>query len=187
MEDMDLSLRAYIRGWKAIFLDDVTCLNEASACARGGGRPGQQGALCQRGAEMRRKGTGNRARGCQPPPSRAVSFPNCPSPSFPSFPQLPASFFAYRKQQHRWTCGPIQLWSKAAKDIKASKLPALRSAPAPAPAPLLLGGAGGCWMYTWMSVLGATGDAAHSARCSQLRQSQRRPDLGLASRPAPPS
>lgn len=29
VEDMDLSLRAYIRGWRAIFLDDVTCLNEA--------------------------------------------------------------------------------------------------------------------------------------------------------------
>lgn len=64
VEDMDLSLRAYLRGWKAIFLEDVTCLNE-----------------------------------------------------------LPASFFAYRKQQHRWTCGPIQLWSKASKDIWASRLP----------------------------------------------------------------
>ena len=28
VEDMDLSLRAYIKGWKAIFLHDVTCLNE---------------------------------------------------------------------------------------------------------------------------------------------------------------
>ncbi|KAL4420802.1 hypothetical protein ABPG75_010458 [Micractinium tetrahymenae] len=64
VEDMDLSLRAYIRGWKAIFLDDVTCLNE-----------------------------------------------------------LPASFFAYRKQQHRWTCGPIQLWAKASADVWASQLP----------------------------------------------------------------
>lgn len=64
VEDMDLSLRAYIRGWKAIFLEDVTCLNE-----------------------------------------------------------LPASFFAYRKQQHRWTCGPIQLWSRAAPDIWRSSLP----------------------------------------------------------------
>lgn len=63
VEDMDLSLRAYLRGWKAIFLEDVTCLNE-----------------------------------------------------------LPASFFAYRKQQHRWTCGPVQLWSKASKDIWRSKL-----------------------------------------------------------------
>ena len=38
-------------------------------------------------------------------------------------PQLPASFFAYRKQQHRWTCGPVQLWRKAATDIWASNLP----------------------------------------------------------------
>lgn len=64
VEDMDLSLRAYLKGWKAIFLEDVTCLNE-----------------------------------------------------------LPASFFAYRKQQHRWTCGPVQLWSKAAGDIWRSSLP----------------------------------------------------------------
>lgn len=31
VEDMDLSLRAYIRGWKAIFLQNVTCLNEVSS------------------------------------------------------------------------------------------------------------------------------------------------------------
>ena len=40
--------------------------------------------------------------------------------------QLPASFFAYRKQQHRWTCGPVQLWRKAAADIWASGLPTMR-------------------------------------------------------------
>jgi beta-mannan synthase len=64
VEDMDLSLRAYVKGWKAIFLEDVTCLNE-----------------------------------------------------------LPASFFAFRKQQHRWTCGPVQLWTRAAADIWASSIP----------------------------------------------------------------
>ena len=64
VEDMDLSLRAYLRGWKAVFLKDVTCKNE-----------------------------------------------------------LPSSFFAYRKQQHRWCCGPMQLWLKASKGIWASKLP----------------------------------------------------------------
>ncbi|KAL0045322.1 hypothetical protein WJX82_003810 [Trebouxia sp. C0006] len=64
VEDMDLSLRAYLAGWKGMYLRDVTCLNE-----------------------------------------------------------LPASFFAYRKQQHRWTCGPVQLWRKAAVDIWASSLP----------------------------------------------------------------
>ena len=37
--------------------------------------------------------------------------------------QLPASFFVYRKQQHRWTCGPVQLWRKAAVDIWNSSLP----------------------------------------------------------------
>jgi beta-mannan synthase len=38
VEDMDLSLRAYMRGWKAVFLEDVTCLNEASAAAARGAR-----------------------------------------------------------------------------------------------------------------------------------------------------
>ena len=33
------------------------------------------------------------------------------------------AILAYRKQQHRWTCGPIQLWLKASKDIWASSLP----------------------------------------------------------------
>ncbi len=37
--------------------------------------------------------------------------------------QLPASFFAYRKQQHRWTCGPVQLWCRCASDIWRSALP----------------------------------------------------------------
>ena len=64
VEDMDLSLRSYVGGWKAIFLEDTTCLNE-----------------------------------------------------------LPASFFAYRKQQHRWTCGPVQLWRKTAYYIWHSNLP----------------------------------------------------------------
>ncbi|QDZ21927.1 nucleotide-diphospho-sugar transferase [Chloropicon primus] len=64
VEDMDLSLRAYLKGWKAVFLKDVTCKNE-----------------------------------------------------------LPSSFFAYRKQQHRWCCGPMQLWLKASKGIWRSKLP----------------------------------------------------------------
>ena len=40
--------------------------------------------------------------------------------------QLPASFFAYRKQQHRWTCGPVQLWRKASSDIWNSSLPMSR-------------------------------------------------------------
>lgn len=40
--------------------------------------------------------------------------------------QLPASFFAYRKQQHRWTCGPAQLWLKAHKDIWSSDISLFR-------------------------------------------------------------
>jgi len=67
VEDMDLSLRTYVAGWRAIFLDNLTCMNE-----------------------------------------------------------LPASYFAYRKQQHRWSCGPVQLWRRASAAIWASKLPFLR-------------------------------------------------------------
>ena len=37
--------------------------------------------------------------------------------------QLPASFFAFRKQQHRWTCGPVQLWRRCSGDIWNSSLP----------------------------------------------------------------
>ena len=47
---MDLSLRAYLKGGKFIFLNDITCDNE-----------------------------------------------------------IPAEYDAYRKQQHRWSCGPMQL------------------------------------------------------------------------------
>lgn len=50
-------------------------------------------------------------------------FESVTSLSDPCLLQLPASFFAYRKQQHRWTCGPVQLWRKAAVDIWASSLP----------------------------------------------------------------
>ena len=64
VEDMDLSLRAHLKGWRAIYLKDVTCINE-----------------------------------------------------------LPSSFFAYRKQQHRWCCGPMQLWIKASRDIWRSSIP----------------------------------------------------------------
>ena len=34
VEDMDLSLRTYVNGWKAVYLADVTCLNEVRPVAR---------------------------------------------------------------------------------------------------------------------------------------------------------
>jgi len=64
VEDMDLSLRAYLAGWRGVFMDEVCVASE-----------------------------------------------------------LPSNLFAYRKQQHRWTCGPVQLWSKAWTDIKNSNIP----------------------------------------------------------------
>jgi beta-mannan synthase len=60
---MDLSLRAYLQGWRFVFLYDVTCVNE-----------------------------------------------------------LPASYDAYRKQQHRWSCGPMQLWRKATAAVWQSNI-----------------------------------------------------------------
>lgn len=63
VEDMDLSLRAHLAGWKAVFLDGVTCENE-----------------------------------------------------------LPSSYFAYRKQQHRWCCGPMQLWVRSGLSIFRSQI-----------------------------------------------------------------
>jgi len=64
VEDLDLSLRAHLRGWKFIFLDDVTCLNE-----------------------------------------------------------IPAQYDAYRKQQHRWSAGPMQLWRQCTAAVWASDIP----------------------------------------------------------------
>ena len=37
VEDMDLSLRTYVNGWKAIYLNDVTCVNEVHSCSCRGG------------------------------------------------------------------------------------------------------------------------------------------------------
>ncbi|GMH38437.1 hypothetical protein BSKO_06321 [Bryopsis sp. KO-2023] len=64
VEDMDLSLRTYVGGWRAIFVEDETVPNE-----------------------------------------------------------LPSSYYAFRKQQHRWTCGPVQLWRRASTAIWGSKIP----------------------------------------------------------------
>jgi beta-mannan synthase len=63
VEDMDLSLRTYLAGWKAVFLEDVGCISE-----------------------------------------------------------VPSSLYAYRKQQHRWTTGPVQLLIKVLPDLWRSKI-----------------------------------------------------------------
>lgn len=62
VEDMDLSLRAYLKGWKFVFLNDITC--------------------------------------------------DC---------EIPACYDAYRKQQHRWSCGPAQLFKIAVTQTWAAK------------------------------------------------------------------
>ena len=62
VEDMDLSLRAHLNGWRSVYMKDVECLNE-----------------------------------------------------------IPPTFSAYLSQQHRWTCGPMQIIRKLAPRIIASK------------------------------------------------------------------
>ncbi|CAD5179854.1 unnamed protein product [Musa acuminata subsp. malaccensis] len=63
VEDMDIAVRAHLKGWKFIFLNDVECLCE-----------------------------------------------------------LPESYEAYRKQQHRWHSGPMQLFRLCLPDILRSKI-----------------------------------------------------------------
>nr|VDD57524.1 unnamed protein product [Brassica oleracea] len=58
VEDMDLAVRAYLNGWKFVFVDNIKVSNE-----------------------------------------------------------LPSSFRAYRYQQHRWSCGPANLFKKMAMEI----------------------------------------------------------------------
>lgn len=36
--------------------------------------------------------------------------------------EVPAEYAAYRKQQHRWSCGPMQLWRKATNTVWASDI-----------------------------------------------------------------
>merc|ERR1712118_579883 len=36
--------------------------------------------------------------------------------------ELPSSYFAYRKQQHRWCCGPMQLWVRSGLSIFRSQI-----------------------------------------------------------------
>ena len=67
VEDMDLSLRAFLAQWQSVYLEDVVCPSE-----------------------------------------------------------LPASLFAYRKQQHRWTCGPMQLVRNVLPEIARSEQPLVR-------------------------------------------------------------
>ncbi|KNA08048.1 hypothetical protein SOVF_166230 [Spinacia oleracea] len=63
VEDMDIAVRAHLKGWKFVFLNDVECQCE-----------------------------------------------------------LPESYEAYRKQQHRWHSGPMQLFRLCLPDIVNSKI-----------------------------------------------------------------
>ncbi|EFJ35401.1 glycosyltransferase family 2 protein [Selaginella moellendorffii] len=62
VEDMDLAVRAGLRGWKFVYLDDLSVKNE-----------------------------------------------------------LPSTFKAYRYQQHRWSCGPANLFRKMIPGVLAAK------------------------------------------------------------------
>ncbi|CAI0469451.1 unnamed protein product [Linum tenue] len=63
VEDMDLAVRASLKGWKFLYLDDLRVKNE-----------------------------------------------------------LPSTFKAYRYQQHRWSCGPANLFRKMIKEIVMNKV-----------------------------------------------------------------
>jgi cellulose synthase/poly-beta-1,6-N-acetylglucosamine synthase-like glycosyltransferase len=70
VEDMDLAVRAYLRGSKFVYVDDVKVKNE-----------------------------------------------------------LPSSFQAYRFQQHRWSCGPANLFKKIAMEIIKNQVDRLHKSP----------------------------------------------------------
>ncbi|XP_064999306.1 glucomannan 4-beta-mannosyltransferase 1-like isoform X3 [Musa acuminata AAA Group] len=65
VEDMDLAVRASLRGWKFVFVGDLACLQVKN--------------------------------------------------------ELPSTFKAYRFQQHRWSCGPANLFRKMLKEILCCK------------------------------------------------------------------
>jgi len=69
VEDMDLSLRAFLKGWHFVWRYDMECPNE-----------------------------------------------------------IPSDYGAYRKQQRRWSCGPMQLWAAARQSVTESTLPPLHKA-----------------------------------------------------------
>jgi len=69
VEDMDLSLRAFLKGWHFVWRYDVKCPNE-----------------------------------------------------------IPSDYKAYRKQQRRWSCGPMQLWAAARQSVNESTLPPFHKA-----------------------------------------------------------
>jgi len=69
VEDMDLSLRAFLKGWHFVWRYDVACPNE-----------------------------------------------------------IPSDYKAYRKQQRRWSCGPMQLWAAARQSVTESSLPPFHKA-----------------------------------------------------------
>ena len=42
--------------------------------------------------------------------------------------EIPSDYGAYRKQQRRWSCGPMQLWAAARQSVSESTLPPLHKA-----------------------------------------------------------
>ena len=94
VEDMNLSLRAFLKGWKMLFLDQVT-LAPVVAC----------------------QVTSARLAAC----ARTASYLVHPRAQVEVLNELPSNLEAYRKQQHRWTCGPVQLTIQSFGQIWASR------------------------------------------------------------------
>ena len=87
-------LRAFLKGWKMLFLDQVT-LAPVVAC----------------------QVTSARLAAC----ARTASYLVHPRAQVEVLNELPSNLEAYRKQQHRWTCGPVQLTIQSFGQIWASR------------------------------------------------------------------
>lgn len=110
VEDMDLSLRAYLRGWKFVFLNDVEVRPLPSSFAGP--------LLCRAQLLQEQKLTLHMA----PQPTMSLT---CCLPCVQCVNEIPSTYAAFRHQQHRWSCGPMQLWRSAMMQVWESDVSAL--------------------------------------------------------------
>lgn len=89
VEDMDLSLRAYLRGWQFVFLNNV----EVRHCQ-----------LC------------SFSEGCDEEFLLLLTNKSA-CLALQCVNEIPSTYAAFRHQQHRWSCGPMQLWRSAMQQV----------------------------------------------------------------------
>lgn len=95
VEDMDIAVRAHLKGWKFLYINDVEVPAYISLCF-----------MCVLCCIQTCDDNSN----C------------CTQLSFQCQCELPESYEAYRKQQHRWHSGPMQLFRLCFVDIIKSKV-----------------------------------------------------------------